>query len=265
MPRRGDCDSLRAFGGNQRQLGAGIAFLLISRSCLFTMTKTQSTEQAALVDFFSRGDAYAATANSLEPPMREDFSDLGASDGDVRLFLRTPEQEARRRKFIRLVSGVVTALAVGTALAVVGNWLFRSREPAAAATEVGVEAQAPVQPVVNASIPTKSEKPTALRLEATPIPAKPEQETKVASVVVPVVAPKGSAEPAAKVAVVVAPVAAPLRKAATAPAAKANVALSQVADGGTEPARTAPPRSRRVTATRPPVGDYRPPTAVFAD
>jgi hypothetical protein len=254
------------------------------------MTKTHSSEQAALVDFFRRGDAYAAASNSLEPPMMETFDDLAAGDDESRVFLRTPEQEARRRTCIRLVSGVVTVLAVGTVLAIVGSWLGGSTEAALAATEPRVEAATRGVPLAKSPIPAKVEKPPAPVVAANLAPAELAVKTPLANKAdkpsAPVVGPtpsQTSAAVAAKSAPVAvaktAALAAPGRTAAPTSArvevassqgevARRVTAVSRTSEGanpGSSRVTTSSSRPRRIGASRPTAGDYRPPTAVFED
>jgi hypothetical protein len=83
-----------------------------------------------LDEFFRRGDDYSSTPNSLEPPMGVDIAggDIDPSHGDRAL--RSPEQMARRAKYIRYVSATMGVLVTGLVLVFANQALARHRSTA---------------------------------------------------------------------------------------------------------------------------------------
>ncbi|HKO49301.1 MAG TPA: hypothetical protein VJV79_16320, partial [Polyangiaceae bacterium] len=137
-------------------------------------------------EFFSAGEAgsYAggpisALPGALEDHNEHDFDDL--SGESRRVMQRTPEQEARRERNIKVVSGLV---GVGLAIACVALWRsHRADESAAefvppAAPQISNEVVRPLEPAVTALIPappaprTEPAEP-ARKVEPTPRPVPP--------------------------------------------------------------------------------------------
>ncbi|HET7542334.1 MAG TPA: response regulator [Polyangiaceae bacterium] len=133
--------------------------------------------------FFSAGEAgsYAggpvsAAQGTAEEPSEHDFDDL--SGPGPRALRRTPEQEARRERNIKMVSGMV---GVGLAIACVALWRAHRAEqapieaappaPAQISTEGAHPAANPLEPAVTTLIPAPPapKEPEAVK---TPEPAK---------------------------------------------------------------------------------------------
>jgi len=91
------------------------------------MNTEEQADFAELDEFFRRGDDYSSTPNSLEPPMGVDIAggDIDPSHGDRAL--RSPEQMARRAKYIRYVSATMGVLVTGLVLVFANQALARHR------------------------------------------------------------------------------------------------------------------------------------------
>ena len=144
-------------------------------------------------EFFSAGEAgsYAggpisALPGSLDDHHDNDFDDL--SGQGRRVIRRTPEQEARRERNIKMVSGLV---GVGLAIACVALWRSHRVGQSAAelappapqiSNEVARPATSPLEPAVTALVPARpaAEVVTAKPAKA-PEPTKTPEPAKVAS------------------------------------------------------------------------------------
>jgi hypothetical protein len=73
----------------------------------------ETTDSPEFDEFFRHGDEQASRADSLHPVV-EDGGDGAIDDEPRRVLVRTPEQVARRAKFIRLVSATMACLSIGT-------------------------------------------------------------------------------------------------------------------------------------------------------
>jgi DNA-binding response OmpR family regulator len=203
-------------------------------------------------EFFSAGEAGSYHAASQAAEEHHGFDDLGA-DAERRVIARTPEQEARRERNIKIVSALV---GVGLAMACVALWRsHRANGPAeelAPSTPAQVRAEG-APSVAPAAVPTPVAAPPANEIIPAPTAASPEP---------------AAAEPAAQSAAVspaIPPPAAASRPAVPAAAAKPAVQSPPdlPAEAGPKPkpnkpgAAGAPPRDTPASAPS------KPPTASF--
>ncbi|HEY4103795.1 MAG TPA: hypothetical protein VGM44_07885, partial [Polyangiaceae bacterium] len=222
-------------------------------------------------DFFSAGErgtyegGHAHSAPISVGP--QSFDDLGAAEEyRRRVVRRTPEQEARRERFIRVVSLIV---GIGLAMACVALWRSHHQAPNA-------EIKPSTEPSVTVA-PLQEVPPPTAKVELTaPVPPPPAVDVPPVPADSPLL-PKASAEPA--VTAEPAPI-----EAATAPstaAASKPIATPKEAEqvGKTTPAVRSPSTTERAPAaprepkeskpapaappSPPPAGDGRPPTASF--
>ncbi|HEX3775909.1 MAG TPA: response regulator [Polyangiaceae bacterium] len=141
-------------------------------------------------DFFSAGErgvyegghAHSAPI-SVEP---QSFDDLGADEEyRRRVVRRTPEQEARRERFIRVVSLVV---GMGLAIACVALWRSHHQAPSP-------EVKPSAEPIVTMAPVNEAPPPTAKVELTAPIPPPPAVDVPPVPADSPLL-PKASAEPA---------------------------------------------------------------------
>jgi len=226
-------------------------------------------------EFFSAGEsgAYPGGPISTVPEAPTAYADRGFDDfaADARpLIRRSPEQEARRERNIKIVSALV---GVGLAVACVALW--RSQRANQAATEmptqpaqVGTEA-----PAIEPSAPPAAEPPAPVEV-APPAAEAPAPVEVAPPASAAEVAPNANAVPASPPPVAAPPPATP--QPATPAAAPAAVAPSAPAtpprSGEAEPKTKAPPQLTPPKhaapppvspAEPPPAGPKKPPTAAF--
>jgi DNA-binding response OmpR family regulator len=205
-------------------------------------------------DFFSAGESGTYEGGHVHdaPSARglHTYDDLVPDEDPRRLVRRTPEQEARRQRFIQYVS-----LVVGLGLAIASTALWRSHhqpplvEPRATTEPTPLVAPAPPPPTANVELNAPSPPPPVVDLPPVPVDAP---------------LPTTSAAPRPPAPAAVAP-------AAPTPALPAEVTPRQ------KPAATVPPKQHAEPAasahdSKPaeppasppaPAGDGRPPTAAF--
>ncbi len=225
---------------------------------------------AALVEdahdeFFSAGEAGSYEGGPVHhrsPSLQEPhgYDDLAVEEDPRRLIRRTPEQEARRQRFIQYVS-----LIVGIGLAVASAALWHSHhqvssvEPGATAEPTPmvvpvVATPTPIAPATNAPLtaPIPSP-PPVVDVPPVPVDAPLPKDTPASSAAAPISAPIAPAPPTPVLPAEVAPHSKPATAAPTRPAAAPHAEPAAPAHD-TKPAEP-PPAS-------PPAGD-RPPTAAF--
>ena len=215
-------------------------------------------------EFFTAGErgSYAGGPISeergvLDEAHEHDFDDLSAPGR--RSIVRSPEQEARRERNIKMVSGLV---GVGLAIACVALWRSHRSEqavgelappaPAQISNEAARPPVNPLEPAVTALIPAPPA-PEAARAEAAE-PTKPAEPLKAEPVKAPEPPPPAAAAPA--------PQTPPAARPTPAPAAAA--APRSEADSKPKPAKPAP--ASRPAATpdaEPRPAPSKPPTAAF--
>ena len=211
-------------------------------------------------EFFSAGEtgSYEGGPTSVLPEAVDDHHDQGFDDlagHGRRSIQRTPAQEARRERNIKVVSGLV---GVGLAIACVALWRSHRAEqaageqlapsaPAQISTEAPAPAVNPLEPAVTAIIPAP---PAPETVAAPPEPKPAPPEPKPAPVVPPPVA------------------AAPVAPAVPTPAARPTPTPDLPSEVDSKPKTAKPAAAARPTVTPPTPSEPRPtpskpPTAAF--
>jgi len=218
-------------------------------------------------EFFSAGEAgsYEGGPTSdvhglLDEANDHDFDDLSAPGR--RVIRRTPEQEARRERNIKMVSGLV---GVGLAIACVALWRSHraaqipvEAAPSTISNEVAAPAPSPLEPAVTSLIPAppapeavapatqKAPEPQAPEPQKAPEPTKAAEPTKT---------PEPSKAPA------VAPPPTPAAPPAAARPTPTPVPPATPRTDAPRPAR--PAAGRTAPESTPPPSSTKPPTAAF--
>ena len=224
-------------------------------------------------EFFSAGEtgSYVGGPATIAPALVGDAHDPGFDDlhseGPRRVLQRSPEQEARRERNIKIVSALV---GVGLAMACVALWRTH-RANQAASEELTVPspshftADAPTPPgaplvpapAVTSLVPAPPERPVEPPPPPPPVTAAPTPaETK------PAVAPPAETKPAPSPPSEPKPAAAPPAAAKPAPSPSPDLP-SEVAPKPKKPAKE--PAAAAPTLEPPPAAVGKPPTAAFPD
>jgi len=211
--------------------------------------------------FFSAGERGTyegghahGTQHASEPP---GFYDLGAEEDPRRVVRRTPEQEARREAFIKVV-----ALIMGVGLSMAAVALIVSQRRAHAP-----EAKPAAEPAAPVLVTPPAPSP---KLEPAPV-VPPPPAVEIPPVPVDAPLPKETAAPAASAPAVPVPAsaAAPARPAHPAPANPPEEAAPRPKPAAPKPAAVhgEPPTAKQPKPAPaeppPPAGDGKPPTAAF--
>jgi hypothetical protein len=248
------------------------------------MSEPDVSDLAEVDDFFRRGEQISAMAHSLEPPMGLDIEDANVDDGFIHHVSRTPEQRARRQRFIRYVSVSMGGLVLGLVLVfakqtLVGKSWSTNGLRVAVASAIEIPRLQP-KSVDGAVQPPDAIQPSSSHCSVQPTELPTQSKvTLVVDTVVPVDEPKAVVVRRTLADIESASLPAPIR---VPPTKSVAFAVKAQASSAPEVSQTvgapkAVSRLRRavtasVTQTQSPVvtsrvkpADYKPPTASFAD
>jgi DNA-binding response OmpR family regulator len=218
-------------------------------------------------EFFSAGEtgSYEGGHGAAAVGEPHGYYEAGAEEETRRIVPRTPEQEARRQRFVQIVS-----LVVGMGLAIACVALWRARSPAPSIEPRSVAEPVPVAPAPTPT-PSATNAVTALvpppppPVEVPPVPVATPLPTTAAEpspAALQVVAPTPVA-PQVVAPTLVAPAPKPVVSAGVAPRQKPVPPAALPAPATSAAPRTPKPAPAPEAPAAPPAGDGRPPTAAF--